>query len=88
MTMLTRKSPKPTYQKVLQAVKALPLAEQRRLRDELAKMVGVQLVRPSGSQTAVQRGRRLAKSIQAELASTATGTLDETMIRLRGRSWS
>lgn len=85
--MLTRKRPNPTYKKVLQAARALSPTEQRRLRDELANIVGVQLVPPGSSRAAIQRGRRLAKSVRAEMAA-ATGTLDETMRRLRGRSWS
>ncbi len=59
-----------------------------RLRDELAKMVGVQVVRPAATAAAVRRGRRLAKAVRAELAKSVTGSLDETVRSLRGRAWS
>jgi hypothetical protein len=62
--------------------------EQRRLRAELEKSAGVYLVRPTDNAAAIRRGRRLAKAVQAELAVTASDSLDETMIRLRGQSWS
>jgi len=58
------------------------------LRDELARMVGVQLVRPAASRASVRRGRRLAKTVRAELLKSVTGSLDEAMRRLRGQSWS
>ena len=87
MTTLARSKTRPTYRQVLQAVKALSPDEQRRLRDDLAKLAGVQLVRPTGAPTAVRRGRQLAKKIQVEL-SASTETLDDAMLRLRGQSWS
>ena len=88
MATLTRKKAKPAYQKILEAARELSLADQRRLHDELAKMVGVQLRRPAATPAAVRRGRRLAKAVRAELAKSVTGSLDETMRSLRGRSWS
>ncbi len=88
MATMTRKKAKPAYQKILEAAHDLSLADQRRLRDELAKMVGVQVVRPAATAAAVRRGRRLAKAVRAELAKSVTGSLDETMRSLRGRSWS
>ncbi len=88
MASLTRKKPKPSLKQLLAAVRELPPADQRRLRDELAKLAGVQLVRPASSAVAVRRGRRLAKTIRAELAKSITGSLDETMSQLRGRAWS
>lgn len=88
MTTLTRKKDRPTYRQVLQIARKLSPAEQRRLRDELAKSTGVQLVRPNASAAAIRQGRRLAKSIRAELADSVTASLDETMRQLRGRSWS
>ena len=87
MTTLTRRKTRPTYHQVLRAVRELSPDEQRRLRDDLAKLAGVQLVRPSGASPAIRRGRRLAKQIQAEL-SASTETLDGVMLRLRGQSWS
>lgn len=86
-TVLTPKK-KVTYAQVLQAIWQLSPADQRRLHAELDKSIGVYLVRPSGSDSAIRRGRRLAKTIQAELAATITASLDETMSQLRGRSWS
>jgi hypothetical protein len=88
MTTLTRNKAKPAYQKILEAARDLSLADQRRLRDELANMVGVQLVRPAATPAAVRRGRRLAKAVRVELAKSVTGSLDEAMRSLRGRSWS
>jgi hypothetical protein len=87
MTTLTRYRTRPTYRQVLQSVRELSPADQRRLYDELVKLSGVRLERPAGTSAAVRRGRRLAKTIQAQLAAS-TGTLDEAMQRLRGRSWS
>ncbi len=84
MTTLTR----PTYTQVLEIARRLSPAEQRRLRDELAKSSGVLLVRPTGSITARRQGRRLAKTIRAELAEAVTNSLDEAMRDMRGRTWS
>ncbi|MBI5035234.1 MAG: hypothetical protein HZB51_32305 [Chloroflexi bacterium] len=85
---MTRRKPHLTYRQVLENVKALPLADQDRLWAELAKTRRVYIMRPTGSPAAIRRGRRLAAEIRKELASKQTGTLEETMIRLRGRSWS
>ena len=88
MATVTRKKPNPTLRQLLAAVRELSPAEQRRLRDELAKMAGVQLVRPSQDGAAIRRGRRLAQTVRAELAHSTTGSLDDAMHHLRGRSWS
>ena len=88
MTTLTRPDKRPTYTQVLEIARRLSPAEQRRLRDELAKSSGVQLVRPTGSATARRQGRRLVKAIRAELAESVTASLDETMREMRGRAWS
>jgi len=90
MTTLTHPKKRPTYAQALAMARRLSPAEQRRLRDELARSSGVQLVRPNGSASAEARrqGRRLAKVIRAELAKSVTNSLDETMRQLRGRSWS
>lgn len=85
---MRRKKPRLSWRQVLQAVQELSPQEQRRLRAELAKMADVYLVRPTGNVAAIRRGRRLAKAIQAELAVTASDSLEEAMIRLRGQSWS
>ena len=87
MATLTRPN-KPTYAEALALVRRLTPAEQRRLRDELAKSAGVQLVRPNTSATARRQARRLAKSVRAELAESVTGSLEEAMRDLRGRAWS
>jgi hypothetical protein len=68
MTTLARPKKRPTYTQVLKIVRRLSPAEQRRLRDELARSSGVQLVRPSESTAARRQGRRLAKLIRADLA--------------------
>ena len=83
-----RRKPRLTYHQVLEQVLALPPADQKRLRAELDKIGRVHIVEPNGSPEAIRRGRRLAAKIRKELAGTDMGTLDETMIRLRGRSWS
>jgi len=86
--VMTRRKPRLTYRQVLENVRALPLAEQNRLRAELDKTRRVYIMRPTGSPAAIRRGRRLAAEIRKELEGKVTGTLEETMIRLRGRSWS
>ena len=86
--VMTRRKPRLTYRQVLENVKALSPAGQRRLRAELAKTTEVYIIRPSGSLAAIRRGRRQAAAIRKELNASMTGTLEETMVRLRGRSWS
>jgi hypothetical protein len=88
MATLTHRKSRLSWQQVLQAVQEMSPQEQRRLRAELEKSAGVYLVRPTSNAAAIRRGRRLAKAVQAELAVTASDSLDETMIRLRGQSWS
>ena len=88
MSIQLQKKDKSAYRKILEAARELPPAEQRRLRDELAGMVGVQLVRPAATPAAIRRGRRLAKAIRSELARTTKGSLDDAMRNLRGRAWS
>jgi regulator of protease activity HflC (stomatin/prohibitin superfamily) len=86
MNTLTR--PKPTYQQVLRAARALRPADQLRLRDALQKMTSAHLIRPSGDPTAKKRGQQLAATVRAELNATANESLDETMKQMRGRAWS
>ena len=86
--VMTRHKTRPSYHQVLKDVRALPLADQSRLRAELDKTPRVYIMRPTGSPAAIRRGRRLAAEIRKELAEKETGTLEETMTRLRGRSWS
>ena len=88
MTTLTRPRKRPTYAQVLEVARRLSPAEQRRLRDELEKLAGVQLVRPEESATARRQGRRMARAIRAELAESVSGSLDEAMREMRGRAWS
>ena len=85
---MRRRKPRLSWQQVLQVVQELSPQEQRRLRAELEKTAGVYLVRPTGNATAIRRGRRMAKAIRVELATAANDSLDETMTRLRGQSWS
>jgi hypothetical protein len=86
--VMTRHKTHPSYHQVLKDVRASPLADQSRLRAELDKTPRVYIMRPTGSPAAIRRGRRLAAEIRKQLAEKETGTLEETMIRLRGRSWS
>jgi hypothetical protein len=79
MTTLTRKKNKLTWHDVLRSVQMLSPQDQRRLRDELAKSAGVYLVRPTGNAATIRRGRRLAKTIQAELTAASMDSLDETI---------
>jgi hypothetical protein len=88
MTTLTPPKKRPTYNQVLKIARRLSPTEQRRLRDELAKMSGIQLIRPNASASARRQGRRLARAIRAELAEAVAHSLDEAMRQLRGRSWS
>jgi hypothetical protein len=50
--------------------------------------VGVQLEYPNRAPSAVAAGMRLAEEIQSSLASAVTGSFDNEMKSLRGRSWS
>ena len=86
--VMTRHKTRPTYHQVLEDVRALPLADQNRLRAELDKLPSVYILHPTRSPAAIRRGRRLAAQIRKHLEGKETGTLEETMIRLRGRSWS
>jgi hypothetical protein len=77
------------YRKVFEAALRLPLDEQRRLRDELARLSDVRLVAPANSKNARREGKALADRVRAELASgNVSASLDETMQQLRGREWS
>jgi hypothetical protein len=77
------------YHKVFEAALRLPLDEQRRLRDELAKLSDVRLVAPANSKSARREGKALADRVRAELAlGNVSASLDETMQQLRGREWS
>lgn len=83
------RSRKNDYRKVFEAALRLPLDEQRRLRDELAKVSDVRLVAPSNSKSARLAGQALAEQVRTELAAGSdSAALDETMQQLRGRAWS
>jgi hypothetical protein len=80
---------KSNYRKVFEAALRLPLAEQRRLSEELARVSEVRLVPPARSEKAALEGQKLAEEVRAELAKAENkASLDETMQQLRGRSWS
>lgn len=85
---MTRRKTRLRYQQVLESVRALPPADRSRLRADLAKLTGVYILEPDESPTALRRGRRQAAKIRKQLSAAMTGALDETMTRLRGRSWS
>lgn len=84
----THRKPRVTYRQVLEAAKGLSPSDQKRLRTELANQSQVSILRPTGAPAAVRRGRRLAAEIRKQVSASTTGTLEETMQRLRGQSWS
>lgn len=88
MTTISRSPKRPTYAQVLDVARRLSPADQRRLRDELEKLAGVQLARPDNSSAARRRGRRMAQAIRAELAESVSGSLNDAMRDMRGRAWS
>ena len=49
---------------------------------------GLHLAQPDRSAEARQRGQSLAEQVRDELEASLSGSLDETMASLRGRSWS
>lgn len=85
MTTLPHHRNKPSYPQVLKAVEALSVAERLKLRDQLTNLLNVQFMRPTNSERAIRRGRRLAKTVRSEL-NKANDSLEETMTQLRGRS--
>ena len=86
--VMTRRKPRVTYRQVLENAKTLRPVDQRRLQIELSKSSPVYVMRPTGSPAAIRRGRRLAAQIRKQMNTGTTGTLEETMRQLRGRSWS
>jgi hypothetical protein len=78
----------PTFKQVFDEASRLSAQDQRRLREELSKLTGVKLVRPSNSADAIRNGRLLADEVRKELQATAAQSLDDAMRQLRGRSWS
>jgi hypothetical protein len=90
MTLVTHsRNRKNDYRRVFEAVMRLSLDEQRRLRDELAKLSDIRLVVPTNSKSAKREGQALAELVRAELASGSEATsLEEAMQQLPGRAWS
>ncbi len=89
MTMETH-SRKNDYRRVFEAALRLSSDEQRRLRDELAKLSDIRLVVPLSSKSAKREGKALADQVRAELAAgkNENTSLDDAMQQLRGREWS
>ena len=88
MTIATH-SRKNDYRRVFEAALRLSSEEQKRLRDELAKLSDVRLVVPLSSKNAKREGKALADQVRAELAAGKDETtLDNAMQQLRGREWS
>ena len=81
---------KDDYRKVFEAALRLSADEQRRLRDELAKLSDIRLVAPVSSKSAKREGKALADQVRAELAAgkSESTSLDDAMQQLRGREWS
>ena len=91
MTMATHsRNQKNDYRRVFEAALRLSSDEQKRLRDELAKLSDVRLVAPVSSKSAKREGKALADQVRAELAAgrSETTSLDDAMQQLRGREWS
>lgn len=85
MTILTRKparSTRPTTQRPTRHLSRKPALKRTQ------SAATVYLVRPKGTRAAIARGRRLAEEVRKELAVLDNVSLDDTMRRLRGRSWS
>ncbi|NUM48398.1 MAG: hypothetical protein HUU38_27125 [Anaerolineales bacterium] len=87
-TVTPKKKLKLTFREVVEAAKALSPSEQVALKNELDKVSPVYVEMPDSSPEAMLRGRQLADEIREELKGKVTGTLDEMMSSLRGRSWS
>ncbi len=88
MTTDTRKRTHLTYRQILESIQVLSPADQRRLRLELSRLNSVYIIEPLGTPAAIRRSKRLAAQIRKKVSAAMNGSLDETMILLRGRSWS
>ncbi|MBU4226519.1 MAG: hypothetical protein KKC71_11970 [Chloroflexi bacterium] len=87
MTTYTRRYP--TYKETLELARQLSLRDQRRLRDELAKLAGVKLIRPSRDPKSIRSARLLADEVRKTVqVATAQQSLDDAMRQLRGQAWS
>ena len=87
MTLTLRKK-KVSYQQILNAARQLPPTQQHKLSNALAMASDVRIISPSGNTLAIRRGQLLAKQIRGKLNPSITESLDETMSKMRGRSWS
>ena len=87
MTLTLRKK-KVSYQQILNAARQLPPTQQHKLSNALAQASDVRIISPSGDALAMRRGQRLAKQIHRKLSASIAESLDETMSKMRGRSWS
>ena len=87
-TVTRKKKVNLTFREIVEAAKALPPQEQLALKNELDKDAGVYLELPNTSPEAILLGQQMASQIREELKDKFTGTLDEMMLSLRGRSWS
>ena len=87
MTTYSKKRTRLAYGQILESIRVLPPADQIRLRVELSRIGSVHIVEPLGTPAAMRRGKRLAAQIRKKVSASMSGSLDETMIRLRGRSW-
>jgi len=88
MRTVTKKNKHLTFREVVEAAKALSPLEQRALKNELDEGSSVYLELPNTSPEAILLGRQMAAEIREELKGKFTGTLDEMMSSMRGRSWS
>ena len=83
-----KKKTKVTFREIVEAAKALDPLEQLALKNELERGSSVYLELPNTSPEAIVLARQKAAEIREELKGKFTGTLDEMMSSLRGRSWS
>jgi len=77
--MATYTSKHLTFKQIFDEASRLSAQDQRRLREELTKLTGVKLVRPSHSAAAIRNGRLLADEVRKELQATAAQSLDTLM---------
>lgn len=85
MRTYTNRPTRLSYRHILESIRVLSPKEQRRLRSELFKMGTVSVAEPVGTPASIRRGKRLAAQIRKRVNAGMSGTLEETMIRLRGR---
>lgn len=86
MTVLTRKQIKTMRRPTPRAIRKRKVALRKATLRKATPTV--YLVRPKGTPAAIARCRRLAEEVRKELAVLDNASLDETMLGLRGRTWS